>query len=206
VPPVSLACEELIAGVPPQVELSRMVPRIPVGRLSTMPTLVSAMPFELVRVIVTVEALPKGIVEGLNDLPADGGATIVRPAIDVLPVPPLVEVTVTELDAATAVIPFTFTEKVQVAPPVSVAPDRVMEVAPAVAVMVPPPQEPVRLFGVETTKPGGSVSVKATPVRLSTAFGFVMVKLRLVLPPSGMVGAPNVFLMLGAESPEVIRT
>src|SRR5262249_4573672 len=45
-------------------------------------------------------------------------------------------------------------------------PERLMVPEPAVAVMVPPPpQEPLKPLGVETTKPAASGSLKATPVR-----------------------------------------
>jgi len=44
------------------------------------------------------------------------------------------------------------------------APERLITFVPAVAVIVPPPQLPVMPFGVETTRPEGSVSLKPTPV------------------------------------------
>ena len=72
----------------------------------------------------------------------------------------------------------TFTLNVQEAPAASVAPDRVTLPDPAVAVMVPPPHEPVSPFGVATTTLAGNVSVNAIPVS-GTEFpaGLVMVKL-----------------------------
>jgi hypothetical protein len=79
------------------------------------------------------------------------------------------------------VLPVTFTEKVQLAESASVAPARLTEDDPAVAVIVPPPQAPVSPLGVETTRPAGNESVKATPVKLVPALGFVTVKFRLVL-------------------------
>ena len=63
-----------------------------------------------------------------------------------------------------AAIPVTFTENVQELLAAIVPPLRLITLVPAVAVIVPPPQEPVRPFGVETTKPAGSVSLKPTPV------------------------------------------
>ena len=62
--------------------------------------------------------------------------------------------------------------------PASVAPDRLTLPDPAVAVMVPPPHEPVSPFGVATTTLAGNVSVNAIPVS-GTEFpaGLVMVKL-----------------------------
>src|SRR6266851_4002903 len=133
-----------------------------------------------------------------NALMITGGATTVTLALEVLPVPPSVEVTCTLLFFAPAVVPVTFTEKVQEELVAKVAPDRVTLPEPAVAVMVPPPQLPVRPFGVATTKPAGSVSVKATPVSgMVLIAGFVMVKLKLVEPFSGMVTAPNALVIIG---------
>jgi hypothetical protein len=61
-------------------------------------------------------------------------------------------------------MPVTFTENVQLVLVASVAPDKLITFVPCVAVMVPPPQEPVRPFGVEIIRPPGSVSLKATPL------------------------------------------
>jgi hypothetical protein len=64
---------------------------------------------------------------------------------------------------------------------------------PAVAVIVPAPHVPVSPFGVEITRPAGSVSLKVTPVSAVVVFGFVMVKLSEMEPFSGMLAAPKVF-------------
>jgi hypothetical protein len=61
-------------------------------------------------------------------------------------------------------VPVTFTEKVQDALAASDAPDKLTALPPWEAVMDPPPQEPVRPLGVETTKPAGRLSVKPTPL------------------------------------------
>src|SRR5580693_4797564 len=68
---------------------------------------------------------------------------------------------------------------------------------PAVAVIVPPPQLPVRPLGVATTRPAGSVSVNATPVRPAVTLLFWSVKVRDVLPPTGMLAAPKALIMTG---------
>src|SRR5262249_14511082 len=61
------------------------------------------------------------------------------------------------------------------------APLRLIEFEPAVAVAVPP-QPFDKLFGVATTNPAGSVSVKPTTVSGSGfAAGFVIVKVKLVV-------------------------
>ncbi len=78
--------------------------------------------------------------------------------------------------------PRTCNEKVQELPAVSVAPVKLIKLEPAAAVIVPAPQEPVRPFGVFTTNPTGSGSVKEIPVRgITFAAGLVTVKLRAVL-------------------------
>src|SRR5437764_8930203 len=101
-----------------------------------------------------------------------GGDTTVMLAFDVLPVPPSLDVTVTELFLMPAVVPVTSTLKVIVPLAATVAPDRLMEVAPAVAVTLPPPGLALLSpLGVATTRPAGRLSVKATLVRSSDVFG-----------------------------------
>src|SRR5260370_28146391 len=51
-----------------------------------------------------------------------------------------------------------------------------MRLRPAVAVITPPPQDPNRPFGVATNRPVGKESVKAIPVKVTTALGFVIEK------------------------------
>jgi hypothetical protein len=73
------------------------------------------------------------------------------------------------------VTPVTFTEKVQLADAAGVAPDRLTEPEPAVAVIVPAPHEPVSPFGVVTTRPAGNVSVNPTPLSDVVALGLLTV-------------------------------
>src|SRR5437762_3845376 len=68
---------------------------------------------------------------------------------------------------------------------------------PAVAVTTPP-QVLLRPFGVATTKPEGSESANATPVRPSEVFELLMLKVSEVLPFSKMLAAPKAFAMVGA--------
>jgi hypothetical protein len=126
-------------------------------------------------------------------------AVTVTLADAVLPVPPLVEVTAAVVLLFRPVeVPFTFTENVQEALAASVAPDRLTAPEPATAVIVPPPQVPVKPLGVATITPAGSVSLKAMPVSETVlAAGLVIVKLRLVVPFTGIEAAPNDLLMLG---------
>jgi hypothetical protein len=53
---------------------------------------------------------------------------------------------------------------------------------------------------VATVTPAGNVSVKLIPVRFCEAFGFVMVNVRLVVPPSSTLEAPNALLIVGAAA------
>jgi hypothetical protein len=116
-----------------------------------------------------------GTVAAPNEVASDGGATTVSEALAVLPVPPLVEDTVAELFFTPAVVPVTFTENTQLAPAVNVAPDKVIVLEPAVAVIVPPPQVPLTPFGVDTTRPAGNESANPTPVNDDERFGLVSV-------------------------------
>jgi hypothetical protein len=81
------------------------------------------------------------------------------------------------------VVARTLTAKVQEPAADRVAPVSDIDDEAATAVIVPPPQLPVRPLGVATTRPTGSGSVKATPVRATAAFGLVRVKLRAVVSP-----------------------
>jgi len=139
-----------------------------------------------------------GMLAAPNALMMTGGATTVMLAVEVLPGPPSVDVTCTLLLFAPAVVPVTFTLKVQDVLVASVAPDRLTAPEPATAVIVPPPQLPVRPLGVATTKPAGRVSVNAIPVNgMVLIAGFVMVKLKLVEPFNGMLAAPKDLVIVG---------
>ena len=63
--------------------------------------------------------------------------------------------------------------------------------------MVPPPQEPFNPLGVDTSRPEGSASVKPIPFSATPVFGLLMVKVRVVEPFTGTVGAPNDFRIVG---------
>src|SRR5215813_4974164 len=81
----------------------------------------------------------------------------------------------------------------------SAPPDRLTEPEPAVAVTAPP-QVLLRPLGVATTRPAGSESVKATPVRASVLLGLLILKVSEVVALSRMLAAPNALLMVGAEA------
>src|SRR5882672_8025563 len=103
-----------------------------------------------------------GMLAAPNALMMTGGATTVTLALDVLPVPPSVEVTCTLLFFTPAVVPCTFREIVHDAAGARVAPERLTELEPATAVAVPL-HVLVNPLGVATIRPEGSVSVNATP-------------------------------------------
>lgn len=127
-----------------------------------------------------------------------GGAAAVSVAFAVLPVPPLVEVTCTLLFFTPPVAAVTFAENVQEPLAASVAPARVTAKAPGVAVIVPPPHVPARPLGVETTRPAGKLSVKATPVSGEEfATGFVSTKVSEVVPPAATLATANDFAIVG---------
>ena len=95
------------------------------------------------------------------------------------------------------VVPVTLTLKVHEALEASVVPAKLMLPDPAVAVIVPPPQLPVRLLGVETARPAGKVSVKPTPVNVVEPLGLVMVKLSEVELFSTTLPEPKDFAIVG---------
>lgn len=88
------------------------------------------------------------------------------------------------------------TETVQLPLAGMVPPFRLIEPEPAVAVAVPL-QSLVRPFGVATTRPAGKLSVKETPLSATPVFGFVMVKVKEVVPFSGMLAAPKALAIDG---------
>jgi hypothetical protein len=62
-------------------------------------------------------------------------------------------------------VPVTLTENVQAIPGDKLALVRLTEEELACAEIVPPPHTPVCPLGVVTSKPGGRLSLNATPVR-----------------------------------------
>src|SRR5579864_3134068 len=192
-------------AVPPQV-LERpfgVETTSPVGSVSVNATPVSATVLAAGFVIVKVSVVVpfSGIVVGLKTLAIEGGATTFIEAEAVPPVPPSVEVTLpVVLFCCPAAVPVTFTESVQELLAAIDPPVRLITFVAWVAVIVPPPQEPVRPLGVEITRPAGSVSLKPTPVSATVVLLFWMVKVREVDPFSGMLAAPNALIMTGGAT------
>src|SRR5205823_5186416 len=117
-------------------------------------------------------------------------------ALEVLPLPPSVEVTCTLLFFTPAVVPCTSTDTVQEALAARVPPDKLTEPEPPTAVAVPP--QVLLRFGVEaTTRPAGRLSVKAMPFSVTLVFGLLMVNVSEVVPFSGICAAPNSLVMVG---------
>ena len=139
-----------------------------------------------------------GIEAAPNDLMMTGGPTTVMLALEVLPVPPFVELTVTLLFLTPAVVPCTLTETVQLAPAASVAALKLTEEDPATAVAVPL-QVVLMPLGVATTRPAGRLSVNAMPFNTEFTLLLVMVKVRLVVPFNGTVAAPNALVIEGGS-------
>jgi hypothetical protein len=156
-------------AVPPQLFVNPLgvATTIPAGSVSANATPVSAAVFAVGFEVENVsEVVPfSGIEAAPKALAIEGGASTVKLADAVPPVPPSIEVTCpVVLFLVPGVVPVTLTEKVHDALAARVPPERLTVPASAVAVTVPAPQVPVSPFGVETTKPAGSVSLNATPV------------------------------------------
>src|SRR5215510_7295685 len=152
--------------------------------------------FGLLMVKVTVVVPLSGILAAPKALLIVGGATTVTVAFAVLLLPPSVELTCTELILSPAVVPCTFTETAQEALAATVPPDRLTELAPPVAVAVPP--HVLFKFGVEaTTRPAGRLSVNANPVSVTLLFGLLMLMVSKVVPFNGIFVGANVLVTLG---------
>jgi hypothetical protein len=190
----------VVVNVPPQTVAVALATVKPVGSVSLNATPVSATAFAAGFVIVKVSDVVafRAMLLGLKTLAIDGGATTLMDAEAVPPVPPSTEVTLpVVLFCVPAAMPVTFTENVQELLAAIVPPLRLITFVPCVAVIVPAPQEPVRPFGVEITRPAGSVSLKPTPVSDVLVLLFWMVKVKLVEPFSGIEAAPNALIMTG---------
>ena len=193
--------------VPPQVLLRPfgVATSNPAGSVSLNATPLRPIVFGLLMVKLRLVLPFTGIEAAPKALLMVGGLATVMLADAVLPVPPLVEVTAAVVLFFTPeVVPVTFTEIEHELLTATVPVLRATLPLPAAAVMVPP-QVLVSPFGVATTRPGGRVSVNATPVNATVfAAGFVIVKLRLVVPFTGIEAVPNALLMLGGATTDSV--
>jgi len=87
----------------------------------------------------------------------------------------------------------------------SVAETRFTPLLPAVAVIVPPPQEPVNPLGVATISPLGSVSGKERLVS-GIELGFTIVKLKVETWPATMVGGEKLLIGVGCCGAAITNT
>ena len=193
--------------VPPQLLLRPLgvATTNPAGSVSLNATPLRPIVFGLLMVKLRLVLAFTGIEVAPKALLIVGGLATVMLADAVLPVPPFVEVTAPVVLFFTPdVVPVTFTEIEHELLIATVPVLRATLPLPAMAVAVPP-QVLVSPFGVATAMPDGSGSVKATPVNATVfAAGFVIVKLRLVVPFTGIVAAPKVLLMLGGATTDSV--
>src|SRR5207237_147850 len=141
---------------------------------------------------------PSATVAAPKDLAIVGGPTTVTVAVfDEAPAPVSFElIGPVVLFLTPAVAPVTVTVIVQLAPAARVPPVNV-SVSPPVMTRLPPQVAVVPLGAVN---PAGSVSVKATPVSATVAFGLVSRKLMLTSPPNGMLAAAKDFAIVGGAT------
>ena len=139
---------------------------------------------------------PSGTLLTLKFIAKVGGATTAMVALEVLPVPPCVAETCTELFFTPPIEPVTLSETVHVPEAASVPADKETAEDPGRATALPE-QLLTKLFDVETIKPPGRVSVKARPVNATPEFGFVTVKVSEVVVVTGMEAAPNAWAIIG---------
>jgi hypothetical protein len=148
---------------------------------------------------VTVVVPLRGMNAAPKDLEMVGGATTeIVAVLLVLPGPPSFEVTApVVLFHVPAVAPVTVRLITQGEPLATVALER--ETTPVAATVVSVPPHCAEELSV-MVRPAGRVSEKLTPVSGPVEFGFVIVKLRLVVVPSGMLAAPKALLMVGGPT------
>src|SRR5581483_7104310 len=175
----------------------------PAGRESVKPIPVNAPGFEAGFVIVKVrDVVPlTAIVETPNALEIVGGANTLSVAVLlVVPVPPSVdEIAPVIFAIAPAVVPVTLTVIVQEVLVPTVPPERLTVVSPAAGVKVP--LQLLTTPGVAATcRPDGNVSLNASPLKPTVVFGLVIVKVIVVVPFNGMLGAPNALLIVGGAT------
>lgn len=190
------------AKVPPQVLVAPGVPATtrPLGKLSTTPTPVRAMVLEagLVIAMVRTELVLTGTLVGAKALVMVGGATTTKVAEAVVPVPPLVELTVpVVLTLLPAVDGVTVAVTVQVPLAAMDAPLRTIDVVVEVAT-----EPPVQLVATPVcVMPEGKPSVKPTPVTVVEVLGLVSVIVKPEVPPSAIVAGLKALAMVGGAVP-----
>jgi hypothetical protein len=168
------------------------------GSLTATPVRATVLAAGFVIVKVRTELVLTVTLVGANALLIVGGATTVKVAEAVPPVPVVALTLPVVLTLLPAVAAVTLTETAQVALTASDPPLRLNEVDPEVAPLTDPPQLLLR-FGIEATcKPAvARLSVTATLVCAIVADGFVMVSVTVELAPSAMVVGENALVIVG---------
>lgn len=200
-PPERLIDPDPAVAVPPHVFANAGVAATtsPAGSASVNDSPFTATELGLKIVNVRLVEPSSGIVEAPKISEIVGGAATVTLADAVFPVPPPVDPTApVVLFCTPADTPVTLTTTVHGPVVPTLPPVRLTELDPAVAVTLPP-QPFVSAFGVDTTRPPGSVSVKDSPLS-GRVFGFVIVNVRLVELLSGTVVPPNAFAITGGAA------
>ena len=95
---------------------------------------------------------------------------------------------------------FTLIPKLQLAPAGRLAPLNVIRLLPAGAPIVPPSHTPVSPFGVDITRPAGSMSENARASSVTILFGFARVSVRVVSEPGVILTSPNALVRVGGEA------
>jgi len=144
-----------------------------------------------------------GIVAASNDFMIDGGPTTVSIAVLLTPPAPLsLELMFPVVLLHTPVVaPVTVTKNEQLPLAASVPPLKLIRFGEVVETM--PPQAAVGPE-VGTVIPAGRESVNAMPVSPSVELGLVMLKVRLVVPPSRMLAWPNDFMTVGGVASFIV--
>jgi hypothetical protein len=207
-PPLRLIVSPpVVVSVPPQTLLVPSATVSPAGNVSVKASPVRSVLLTsgLYRVNVSVVVPLIRMLERLKAIPMVGEMRAVMLAVADAPVPPSIELTgsvvLVQTPWAAAV---TLTEKVQLAPGSSDAPLRATSDELGTAVIVPAPQEPVSPAGVATTRPPGNGSESAIPVSVVTAFGFEIVKVRLVEVPCSIIATPNDLTTVGGAATSMV--
>ena len=206
-PPVRLSVVSPTFGenVPPQLLVAPVgeATLMPLGRgsLTATPLCATVLAAGLVMVMVSVVVPFSGMLAAPNDLVMVGADIAVKAAEAVVPVPPLVALTVpVVLTWLPAVVGVTVTETVQKLLTGTVPPLRLMLVAFAFAVNVPP-QVLLVVGELVTCRPEGNESLTATPVSAAMLpDGLVMVRVKVDVPPTLMVVGKKLLVIVGAES------
>src|SRR6266852_9817698 len=118
----------------------------------------------------------------------------------VLPVPPLVELTlpvVLSLEPEVVGVTFTLTAHELLA--AIVPPLKLMVVSPAAGANVPP-HVLLEPGTAATCRPSGKVSLTATPLKAVPVLGLVMVKVRVEVPPTEVLVGEKALLILGCAT------